>query len=98
MRHVDGVTYAQDFFNEMRRVLTPDGIITIVTDSLWYGRLLLELLSEARHQSEHKLESATLPATAAHRPHEIRGGVTMYVGKPGLEGGHVVDSSSYFDR
>lgn len=31
----------QDFFGEIGRILKPGGIVTVVTDNLWYGRFLL---------------------------------------------------------
>lgn len=35
----------KSFFREMIRVLKPDGMLTIVTDNLWYGKLLIRLVS-----------------------------------------------------
>ena len=34
----------KSFFREMTRVLKPDGMLTIVTDNLWYGKLLIRLV------------------------------------------------------
>jgi len=35
----------KSFFREMTRVLKPDGMLSIVTDNLWYGKLLIRLVS-----------------------------------------------------
>ena len=35
----------QEFFMEASRILRPAGTLTIVTDNLWYGRLLLKLVA-----------------------------------------------------
>lgn len=89
-------------------------MLTIVTDNLWYGRLLMRLVAAMPltsfgddSASAFCLQSVAPPAASQKSEHslesfweaqETEGGVALYVGKPGAAAGHVVEASSYFDR
>jgi len=83
-----------DFFQDMIRVLAPGGILTIVTDNLWYGRLLVRQV--AGDPKVAALRCLSVGADWAVR--ERVGWCVLYEGHPGTRGGHVVRASSYFDR
>eukprot|EP01041_Mallomonas_annulata_P001445 gene1445-2782_t len=48
-----------DFFLEMTRVLKPTGRLTVVTDNLWYGKLLVRQLAQYPSKIALKSVSAT---------------------------------------
>ena len=94
-------------FDAAAAVLRPGGTFTIVTDNAWYADLLLD--SMAAHGAwaavPGALEAATAAATAAAAQsgasRTLRrsvGGLQLIVAPPGEWCGHVVSSSSYFDR
>jgi hypothetical protein len=89
------------FFLHMHRVLAKDGCLTIVTDNLWYGRLLLKIVAGLSCPLvggatwSHPFESAPLSEGKSERE-ESEGGVVLYR-NPGPECGHT-EGSSYFDR
>lgn len=89
----------QAFFKEAERVLAENGMCTIVTDNVWYGKFLCRLLSTQTSLCLRSLtaKDATLinPSWLIH--HEVENFV-LWVGEPGKEAGHGVDASSYFDR
>jgi len=91
-----------DFFASMHRVLGPGGLLTIVTDNLWYGRLLLRTVAGAGSRDRGALQGGCFsarPLTGANRrEQETVGGFTLYAGTPGKDCGHCVQVSSYFDR
>lgn len=94
-----------EFFMDVSRILVMDGILTIVTDNLWYGKFLMRSISTI---SSSGLVSVDLQKKNSKKKDndnkgewnilEEQGGITLYVGKPGIESGHVADASSYFDR
>jgi len=97
-----------DFFMDVSRILVMDGILTIVTDNLWYGKFLMRSIAAAisscgllsvdlqkKNSNKKKDNSNSNKEWSVLEEHE---GVTLYVGKPGIESGHVADASSYFDR
>lgn len=91
------------FFSEISRVLKFDGLLTILTDNLWYARFLLREISSSSfpsNLSSVELQPEQIPAKSCQdwSVFETQRGVHLYKGKPGILGGHVVDSSSYFDR
>lgn len=75
------------------RILIVDGLFTILTDNLWYGRLLLKIISTNSHLRRLiNVDDINCPIQESLR------GFTLYCGKPGVECGHLVETSSYFDR
>eukprot|EP00428_Durinskia_dybowskii_P077638 CAMPEP_0170356704 /NCGR_PEP_ID=MMETSP0117_2-20130122/1315_1 /TAXON_ID=400756 /ORGANISM="Durinskia baltica, Strain CSIRO CS-38" /LENGTH=720 /DNA_ID=CAMNT_0010610821 /DNA_START=174 /DNA_END=2332 /DNA_ORIENTATION=- len=104
----------EGFFVEATRILKPNGMLTIVTDNLWYGRLLMRLVAAMPLNAFGEdaatafcLQSVAPPAASQKseealestwEAQETEGGVALYVGKPGAAAGHVVEASSYFDR
>jgi pentatricopeptide repeat protein len=91
------------FFFEISRILRADGLITILTDNLWYARYLMREISSSSFPttlSSVELQRKDSPSEEVQEWQflEESKGVHLYQGKPGLSGGHVVDSSSYFDR
>jgi len=46
----------KSFFREMTRVLKPDGMLTIVTDNLWYGKLLIRLVSAMDMDTDNDID------------------------------------------
>jgi hypothetical protein len=100
---------SQDFFREASRILKTDGgTFTIVTDNLWYGKFLMRSVAALQmanqgngSQSAFQLRSLSLSECAKGDDWKIQdsdGNVTLFVGRPGPNAGHVVDASSYFDR
>jgi hypothetical protein len=87
----------------MHRVLASDGHLTIVTDNLWYARLLLKTVAglscplAGGASWPHPFESvAILDGKGDAQREEAEGGVVLYR-NPGPECGHT-EGSSYFDR
>lgn len=70
---------------------------TIVTDNLWYGKLLIRLLSGMSALTLHSIDSFDQSKSNWQVEYEVDGYI-LWVGEPGSEAGHVVSSSSYFDR
>ena len=72
------ISLLQAFFLEACRILKPNGMLTIVTDNLWYGRLLMRLVGnislsaytdnsasgQQQQQTPLCLHSASAPITA----------------------------------
>jgi len=96
-----------DFFKDVGRILTKGGMLTIVTDNLWYGKFLMRLISGIAssglksvdlHKKNSKIKDKHKSPEGEWKVLEEQGGVALYVGKPGIESGHVADASSYFDR
>jgi hypothetical protein len=99
---------------EACRILKPGGVLTIVTDNLWYGRLLLRIVagtptSAYTAESDGRVAFAlqTVPAPSGNQAgalesqwavQDSEGAEALFVGKPGAAAGHVVEASSYFDR
>ena len=86
-----------------------DGILTIVTDNLWYGKFLMRSIATIsssgltsvnlqKKNSKKKKDNNDKDYKGEWTILKEQGGVTLYVGKPGIESGHVADASSYFDR
>lgn len=103
------VCRVQAFFKEANRILRTDGgMLTIVTDNLWYGRFLMRQVAGLQAKSGNTATSwrsmsltSARNAGATHdewRVQESDGEVNLFVGRPGIAAGHVVDASSYFDR
>jgi hypothetical protein len=97
-----------DFFMEVSRILAKSGMLTIVTDNLWYGKFLTRLIAglascglksvDLQKKNSKKNKDKGKSPDGEWSVLEEQGGVTLYVGKPGIESGHVADASSYFDR
>jgi hypothetical protein len=96
----------QDFFIEANRILVSGGMFTIVTDNLWYGRLLLRIIGSLKSDDDefglssykHKKKSKNISISNDWIIKEEELGISLFVGIPGIEAGHVVQASSYFDR
>lgn len=94
-----------DFIRDMGRVLAPRGTLTIVTDSLWYGRLLLTIAStvciEEKDGAGSSLSQAPGEGYGEEAVAEVIGGsgVHLFQGNPNEKTG-VADqtASSYFHR
>jgi pentatricopeptide repeat protein len=96
-----------EFFAQLERVLIAGGTITVVTDNLWYGKMLLRSVASAPHPrllSPVDVESNPLMSDDASSVnplsvHDEISGYKLYRGRPGPRVGHVAaDASSYFDR
>ena len=99
-----------DFFMDVSRILAKGGMLTIVTDNIWYGKFLMRLIAglascglksvdlQKRNSKKAKDEDKGKSPHGEWSILEEQGGITLYVGKPGIESGHVADASSYFDR
>ena len=92
-------------FDAAAAALRPGGTLTIVTDNAWYADLLLDSLAAhgAWAAVPGALEAATAAAAAAQggASRTLRrsaGGLQLIVAPPDEWCGHVVSSSSYFDR
>jgi len=92
------------FLKQMWNVLKSngDGKLTIVTDNLWYGRMLLKSLSTlTRGRRKKQLFQPLMPTSeklAELEKQELAGPFTLWSGKPGPWCGHPVSASSQFDR
>lgn len=89
------------FFVDMQKLLVEQsdeysngGLITIVTDNVWYGKFLIKLLSTHSHDIPLVSRQEDESFSVCERIDDF----VLYSGKPGASGGHVVDASSYFDR
>ena len=92
-------------FDAAAAALRPGGTFTIVTDNAWFADLLLDSLAAhgAWAAVPGALEAATAAAAAAQggASRTLRrsaGGLQLIAAPPGEWCGHVVSSSSYFDR
>lgn len=97
-----------DFLAAILIALKDGGLFTLLTDNVWYGKLLLRTLAGLSVSHPH-LEASfcnALPASSAsseggEEKTEVElqlSGLTLYKGKPGPASGHLVQASSYFDR
>lgn len=97
----------------MYRILSTEGTLTIVTDNLWYGKLLTRQVDamndgssllfttvSANDQSATKKRrnDGSSESSSAWKVKFESGQTTLYVGVPGPLAGHMVQASSYFDR
>jgi len=90
-----------EFFDSVHRALTPGGMMTIYSDNLGYCKTLAQTLGEGG-----LFESVVVACPAAEKDtptgrwiHEKQpGGITVYGGYPGRDGGHISQQTSYFDR
>jgi hypothetical protein len=89
----------QTFFKEVDRLLVENGMCTIVTDNLWYGKFLCRLIGTQLSLKLRSLSSkdSKLINSSWIVQHDSDNCV-LWVGEPGHEAGHIVDASSYFDR
>ena len=89
-------------FDAAAAALRPGGTFTIVTDNAWFADLLLDSLAAhgAWAAVPGALEAAKAAAAAdgARALRRTAGGLQLIVAPPGEWCGHVVASSSYFDR
>ena len=77
--------------------LQTSGMMTIVTDNLWYARFLMRQLGGAPHP--RSLVNVEIGGgSGGLKESETESGYSVYVGKPDASCGHSVDASSYFDR
>lgn len=88
------------FFKEMHQVLCTSGRITILSDEYKYCRLLARTVSALNHEKTTMFEPALglRGRGRAKDCFEDIEGIRLYHGVPGKRSGHVVSSSSYFDR
>lgn len=71
--------------------------MTILTDNLWYGKLLLRILAD--YYSQHFV--CIKPPTNRQEDWKVNfeaHGMKLYEGEPGPQAGHSTQASSYFDR
>jgi pentatricopeptide repeat protein len=96
-----------EFFAQLERVLIPGGTITVVTDNLWYGKMLLRSVASAPHPrllspvdvALNPLNGDAASSTSPLSVHDEISGYKLYRGRPGPQVGHVAsEASSYFDR
>ena len=91
------------FFRAMHRVLSPGGLLTILSDNKDYVRSLAATVAALREEegggpaSPRLLHSVALPEHEGE-PRGAVEGVHVYAGMPGPSAGHAVESKSYFDR
>lgn len=83
------------FIKDCVRILSDQGQLTIVTDNLWYGRLLLKQIYEDPPESLYNINTSKRSNWLVT---ERIGLWSLYEGVPGSAAGHVVEASSYFDR
>jgi len=84
------------FFKEISRVLIIGGVIAVLTDNQWYGKLLIRQLANAAMEGQSfGLVSVT---SSEGKVADTSGAYTLYKGSPGTSCGHMVEASSYFDR
>jgi hypothetical protein len=81
----------------MRPALAKGGVITVVTDNLWYARLLVRIVAGINAADKRGGYASVKPASGAKLLEESRG-ITLHQGAPGPECGHSAEASSYFDR
>lgn len=100
------------FFQSILAVLKTDGgRMTLLTDNLSYGQSLAAILSEisskdvgaffkdcALSEAEQKHIDWTIEQQLQVQSSSAKETITLWRGDPGPEGGHIADSSSYFDR
>jgi tRNA G46 methylase TrmB len=90
----------REFFVQCEGLLerAPGACITVLTDNLWYGRFLINMLNA---------NAASVPLTSFHSAASVAAGSVceaandflLYSEAPlGLQGAAVVEASSYFDR
>ena len=84
------------FFRSVGRVLTSKGSLTILTDNLWYAKLLVRVIADTA--AESGLRSLSPDKCAEHPVEFSIDEVHLFRGVPGSAHGHVAESSSYFDR
>ena len=84
------------FFRSVGRVLTSKGSLTILTDNLWYAKLLVRVIADTA--AESGLRSLSPGKCAEHLVEFSIGEVHLFRGLPGPAHGHAAESSSYFDR
>lgn len=96
-----------EFFAQLERILAPGGTITVVTDNLWYGKMLLRSVASAPHPrllspvdvETNPLNQSSSGGSSALSVHDEISGYKLYRGRPGPQVGHVAaEASSYFDR
>jgi pentatricopeptide repeat protein len=85
-----------DFFDEIGRVIKLGGFLTVMTDNLWYAKLLLRQVSAASGLMTSKalVSIASCGADVVERS----SGVVLFKGTPDSVHGHMAEASSYFDR
>lgn len=88
----------KDFFIQCEKLLlrSPGSYITVLTDNLWYGKFLINMLAS---------NASTVPLTSYYTAassgsvQEVANDFVLYSQAPeGLGSAAVVDASSYFDR
>ena len=86
----------EPFFKEAERILQTNGILTIMTDNLWYGKLLLRTISNPTGMINRIFKSNSIDPSFEAK--ETLGGFILFKGVPPNECGYATDASSYFDR
>ena len=95
-----------NFFEETTRIMKINGLITIVTDNSWYAKFLMRQLSPiirsigliSVNLQRNKSNKNDKNNNTEWEIYDSDEAINVYVGKPGVECGHVIDASSYFDR
>ena len=96
----------ESFFNLLHQSLTPGGTLTIVTDNQSYARLLLRIVScNVSKQFEcgdiketNSIREDYSIESSDHRVRLPEKKYKLFRGDPDASVGHIVHSSSYFDR
>ncbi|KAJ1481156.1 putative methyltransferase-domain-containing protein [Baffinella frigidus] len=88
------------FFLSMHPALAKSGVITIVTDNLWYAKLLVRIVAGINKRAKGKgaVSFKSLLPPKGTKELDDSHGVTLYQGVPGPDSGHAAEASSYFDR
>lgn len=90
-----------EFMAAVGEALEDGGLFTLLTDNVWYGKLLLRTVANMSLSARSFCNALPESSPNGNGPVEVEmqvSGLTLYRGKPGPESGHVVDASSYFDR
>eukprot|EP00039_Didymoeca_costata_P012440 m.179863 g.179863 ORF g.179863 m.179863 type:complete len:708 (+) comp15482_c0_seq2:24-2147(+) len=86
-----------EFFVMLKKLLAPNGYLTIVTDNLSYGKSLCGCCAEAGLVSLG-VDKCASKNEEIHHAEFKKSTVTLFEGTPGQHCGHNIAASSYFDR
>ena len=84
-----------EFFLKIEQVLQHQGALIVLTDNLWYGRLLIRSISRISYKFVNSMKNVNIPS---RKIIDQTFGYTLYEGYPDEECGHVCNTSSYFEK